>query len=117
MAKNNKSELDKVMDAMPVATFKNVHGEKFRIHRLGSFDLISGDEISAMVMPQHMIGGKYLPIFNPHFCIYSDDELESLGRAFIKLAQKARKNNLFGREAPMPAGYKPVKIDEEKSDD
>ncbi len=83
--------IEKEIQKMPFSTFKNEHGEIFKVHFDGVFCLLSGDEISAMIDDDELMAGKYIPLFNQSFNIYSTNELILLGNALIEVAQKVRK--------------------------
>lgn len=75
----------KMIDDLPKAEFKNVHGERFVLHSTGTSVYMSGDEVGAMIEDKHKIVKKYIPLFNPHFSIWSKEELYELGKALMEL--------------------------------
>lgn len=75
----------KMIDKLPKAEFVNEHGERFVIHSTGSAVYMSGDEVNMMVDDKNKIVKKYIPLFSPHFSIWSKDELYKLGEALMEL--------------------------------
>ncbi len=80
------NEFAKLVDEMKVASFANEHGEKFNVHYNGVIVFLSGHEVNAMVRDEDKLAGKYLPLFNSHFDVWSADELKKLGQALIEVS-------------------------------
>lgn len=75
----------KMIDKLPKAEFTNEHGEKFILHSSGTSVFMSGDEVREMVDDKEKIVKTYIPLFNPHFSIWSKEELYKLGQALMEL--------------------------------
>lgn len=75
----------------PIAEFYNKHGELFIIHGGECGVYVSGNEVRKMVPDKYKIGGKYLPLFNEHFNIWSRDELFWLGESLTKLYKQQKR--------------------------
>lgn len=87
MKKNDyKTEMTRIIEKMPSASFENKHGESFTIHSDGITTFLSGDEVDAMVDAEKTING-YLPLFNDAFGTWSKEELHKLGEALIKVTE------------------------------
>lgn len=80
----------KMIDKLPKAEFKNEHGERFILHSSGTAVYMSGDEVNAMVDDKNKIAKLYLPLFSPHFSIWSSEELYKLGQALMELHKDGR---------------------------
>lgn len=84
------SEIVTVIEEMPHAEFFNEHGERFVIYTNGTLVFMAGDEVDQMVDDKHKIEGKYMPLFNSHFNLWSADELVGLGRVLKTLGNRIK---------------------------
>ena len=84
MKEPTKQEMIKYIDNLPSKSFTNEHGEVFTIHSDGVLVFMSGDEVNAMV-DNNLKMGKYIPLFNQSFSIWSKGELYKLGEALMEL--------------------------------
>jgi hypothetical protein len=85
---NALQQIEKAIEDMPSASFKNEHGEKFTIHTDGTITFMSGDEVGMMVDSEHKYADKYIPLFSEHFNIWSPKELNKLGKALQEVTEK-----------------------------
>lgn len=68
------------------STFRNEHGEKFTIYSDGTSVYMSGNEVDMMVDPKNKSEDGVIPLFNPSFNVWSDEELYKLGKALQKVS-------------------------------
>lgn len=76
---------------MPSYTFKNKHGEEFKVYCNGKMAFLGGDEVRAMVQDKHKLAKHIILLFNPHFSVWSQDELYKLGQALMVLNAPPKK--------------------------
>ena len=67
------------------ATFRNEHGDVFTIYSNGEAVLLAGDEINNTVDDKNRVAGKFIPLFNHYFSVWSPDELYKLGKVLRQL--------------------------------
>jgi len=80
----NKRDVNKIIKALPSASFTNEYGEEFTVSSNSMVVFISGDEVDMMVDDDKKMGA-YIPLFNNNFSIWSKDELYKLGKALMEL--------------------------------
>lgn len=73
-----KTALSNEDSGIKIYRFENKHGEKFQVIKRGILIYIKGDETD----------NELIELFNPHFDIYSSDELENIGNALIELSKE-----------------------------
>lgn len=83
-------DIENVFKNMKTESFKNEYGERFNIHTNGVTVFMSGDEVRAMVKDSDKVAGKYIPLFNKCFDVWSDEELNKLGQALVNLTKKEK---------------------------
>lgn len=80
-----KGYLSRYIKDLPFSRFSNEYGEVFNIHSNGTTVFVSGSEVDSMVDESKQIEG-YVPLFNPNFNVWSNDELFKLGQSLIDVA-------------------------------
>lgn len=80
-----KGYLSRYIGELPFSRFTNEHGEVFDIHSNGVTAFMSGSEVDSMVDDNKRFEG-YIPLFNPNFNMFSNEELFKIGNALQDVA-------------------------------
>lgn len=80
-----KGYLSRYIKELPFSRFTNEYGEIFNVHSNGNTVFLSGNEVDAMVDENKKFEG-YVPLFNPNFNVWSNDELFKLGQALMQVS-------------------------------